>query len=384
MQEQDPFADIRPYQDHEVSDVLDRIVRSNTLIKALLNYRMPFLPSWCQSLLLPLARYVLRRSVRQIHTISDFQGRVEQWVGRVLKSTATEVVVRGLDKMSPTDGHLWISNHRDIAMDPTMINYSLRVAGWPTSDIAIGDNLLSHPDIAELMRLNRCFIVKRGLTGKREKLQALQHLSRYIRHSLDSKESVWIAQKEGRAKDGIDETDKAVLKMMSLHGREREETFAETFQNLRPVPVSLQYEWDPCDCMKARELVARRKYGTYTKAEGEDTLSLLTGITGEKGAIHVDFGEPLTDEEMQDADTMALAIDAQIRDMVEILPVHNAALAELQNTYGSHQAYRVGPYNDAVKEKLLARIEQETSDVKQQVLLGYAMPIILQQDAHKE
>jgi hypothetical protein len=286
--------------------------------------------------------------------------------------------------MSPTDGHLWISNHRDIAMDPTMINYSLRVAGWPTSDIAIGDNLLSHPDIAELMRLNRCFIVKRGLTGKREKLQALQHLSRYIRHSLDSKESVWIAQKEGRAKDGIDETDKAVLKMMSLHGRERQETFAETFQNLRPVPVSLQYEWDPCDCMKARELVARRKYGSYTKAEGEDTLSLLTGITGEKGAIHVDFGEPLTDEEMQDADTMALAIDAQIRDMVEILPVHNAALAELQSTYGSHQAYRVGSYSDAVKEKLLARIEQETNDVKQQVLQGYAMPIILQQDAHKE
>ncbi|MGB1091053.1 MAG: 1-acyl-sn-glycerol-3-phosphate acyltransferase, partial [Oceanobacter sp.] len=271
MQEQDPFADIRPYQDHEVAAVLDRISRSDTLIKALMNYRHPYLPLWLQNLLVPLARLIIQHSIRSIETVGELQERIEHWVVRVLRSSSSQVVVRGLDEMSPTEGHLWISNHRDIAMDPTMINYSLKTAGWPTSRIAIGDNLLSHPDIAELMRLNKCFIVKRSLSGKREKLTALQHLSEYIRHTLDEKESVWIAQREGRAKDGVDITDKAVLKMMALHGRARKEDFTTALSELRPVPVSIQYEWDPCDLMKARELVARHKFGSYIKEDGEDT-----------------------------------------------------------------------------------------------------------------
>lgn len=380
----DPFADIRPYQDDEVTTVLDRITTSETLNRALLKYRLPFLPHWVRELMLPLARYLLKKQVAGIDSVAGFQAWLEKWVGRLLEKTADEVVVRGLERMTPEQGNLWISNHRDIAMDPTMINYSLHLAGWPTSRIAIGDNLLGHPDVADLMRLNKSFIVKRNISNKREKLAALQQLSNYIRHSLDERASVWIAQREGRAKDGIDETDTAVLKMMALHGRERSENFTESMLRLRPVPVSIQYEWDPCDLMKGRELVARRKYGTYRKEEGEDTRSLLTGITGQKGKIHVDFGTPLTEAELASPETMAAAIDHQILAMTEILPVHEAALSLLQERFDCLHEYSAGRIDATIRQRLWERVENEASDVQEQVLRGYAMPIVRRHGLQQE
>lgn len=375
---QDLYADIRPYQDSEVAAVLDRICQSDTVHRALLKYRLPLLPGWLRELMLPLAKRVLIKQMADVHTVQDFQIWMENWVGRLLAKTATDVVVRGLDQMNPQQGHLWISNHRDIAMDPTLINYSLHNAGWPTSRIAIGDNLLSHPDVGDVMRLNKSFIVKRNITNKREKLAALQQLSNYIRHTLDEQESVWIAQREGRAKNAIDMTDTAVLKMMALHGRERKESFAESMGHLRPVPVCIQYEWDPCDVMKARELVAKARYGTYSKEEGEDTRSLLTGITGNKGVIHIDFGRPLTDEEMASADVMAAAIDQQLRDMTEILPVHHAALGLLQRQFDCHTDLPAEAVSAELEQQMRDRFESEERDVQKQVLLAYAMPILLQ------
>lgn len=375
----DPFSDIRPYQDDEVVTVLDRITGSMTLHRALLKYRLPMLPHGLRELMLPLAQWMLKRQLAEVRSVAGFQSWLGRWVGKLLDKTSGRVIVRGLERMEPTQGHLWISNHRDIAMDPTMINYSLHQAGWPTSRIAIGDNLLGHPDVADLMRLNKSFIVKRNITNKREKLAALQQLSNYIRHSLDESESVWIAQREGRAKDGIDETDTAVLKMLTLHGRERNETFTESMSRLRPVPVSIQYEWDPCDLMKGRELVARRKYGSYRKEEGEDTRSLLTGVTGRKGTIHVDFGTPLTLEEMASPETMAAAIDRQILQMTEVLPVHHAALDMLQKEFNTLHEVPVEPVDELVRAELRARIEHEARDVQEQVLRGYAMPILRRQ-----
>jgi 1-acyl-sn-glycerol-3-phosphate acyltransferase len=375
----DCYADIRPYQDDEVAAVLERVSQSDTVHRALLKYRLPMLPHWLRERMLPLARYLLDRQLAGVNTVHDFQMWMEGWIERLLAKTATAVVVRGLDKMTPEQGHLWISNHRDIAMDPTLINYSLYQAGWPTSRIAIGDNLLSHPDIADVMRLNKSFIVRRNITNKREKLTALQQLSGYIRFSLDQHESVWIAQREGRAKNGIDLTDKAVLKMLALHGREHAETFAATLFALRPVPVCIQYEWDPCDLMKARELVARSKYGCYSKEEGEDTRSLLAGIIGQKGTIHVDFGQPLTDDELASAETMAAAIDRQMRHMTEILPVHHAAVRLLQQRFACYPDVDGGECSRQIQDTLWQRIEGEAQDVQKQVLIGYAMPILLQQ-----
>lgn len=376
----DPYSDIRPYQDSEVPVVLKRVASSDALASALLKYRFPTLPGWAAKWLTPLLRWRLKQQLSGITTVAEFQAWMETWVTRLLDKTTTDVVVRGLERMSPEDGNLWISNHRDIAMDPALMNYSLHRAGWPTSRIAIGDNLLGHPDVADVMRLNKSFLVKRDIQNKREKLAALMQLSNYIRHSLDNKASVWIAQREGRAKDGIDATDTAVLKMLTLHGRALKESFSESMAGLRPVPVSIQYEWDPCDIFKARELVAKARDGHYEKEEGEDTRSLLTGVSGFKGTVYVDFGTPLTPEEMASPEDMAAAIDRQILEMAEIMPVHRAALALLQSRFERYTELDAGAIDSDLQQQLLQRIQEEEEAVQAQVLTGYAMPIILQQE----
>ncbi|MFL0808178.1 MAG: 1-acyl-sn-glycerol-3-phosphate acyltransferase [Oceanobacter sp.] len=375
----DPYSDIRPYQDSEVPVVLNRVASSDALAGALLKYRFPALPGWAAKWLTPLLRWRLKQQLSDITTVAEFQAWMATWVTRLLDKTTTQVVVRGLEHMSPDDGNLWISNHRDIAMDPALMNYSLHRAGWPTSRIAIGDNLLGHPDVADVMRLNKSFLVKRDIQKKREKLAALMQLSNYIRHSLDDQASVWIAQREGRAKDGIDATDTAVLKMLTLHGRALKESFSESMTGLRPVPVSIQYEWDPCDILKARELVAKVRDGHYEKEEGEDTRSLLTGVSGFKGTVYVDFGTPLTPEEMASPEDMAAAIDRQIRDMAEIMPIHRAALGLLQRRFERYTQLDAGSVDTDLQQQLLQRVQDEDEAVQAQVLTGYAMPMILQQ-----
>ncbi len=375
----DPFADIRPFNDDEVPSVLQRLSQSEVLPAAILKYRYPRLPLWLNRLLRPLAAGAIRRRSRDIHGVEDFQHWVSDWVATLLQQSAAKVEVRGLEQLQKGQSYLWISNHRDIAMDPTMINFSLHQADWPTSRIAIGDNLLRHPDVSDIMRLNKSFIVKRSVANKREKLRELQKLSAYIRTSLDDGHSIWIAQREGRAKDGVDVTDTAVLKMLALNGRERGEDFTQTMLAMRPVPVSIQYEWDPCDADKARELVIRRESGRYDKTDDEDTRSILRGLTGYKGRIFVDFGQPLSAEELASAETMAEAIDRQLCRMTEIMPVHKAAFDLLQERFAAWPAASSAGSDAATRMELAQRIENLSSEIQQRLLTTYAVPYLTSQ-----
>ncbi|MDF5295506.1 1-acyl-sn-glycerol-3-phosphate acyltransferase, partial [Vibrio parahaemolyticus] len=171
-----------------------------------------------------------------------------------LNKTTDGVTFSGLDKLDKNTSYLFVSNHRDIAMDPALVNYGLYQSGHRTVRIAIGDNLLKKPCATELMRLNKSFIVKRSAKAPREMMKALGQLSSYIKHSLDTGNSIWIAQKEGRAKDGNDFTDPAILKMFHVEGRKQKISFGEYTRSLKIVPVSIAYENDPCDIAKAKEL----------------------------------------------------------------------------------------------------------------------------------
>ncbi|MCT7357926.1 1-acyl-sn-glycerol-3-phosphate acyltransferase [Thalassolituus pacificus] len=373
---QDQYSDIRPYHDEEVRRVIQRLTRARTLQHALVKYRFPALPAWLRQALLPLAGWYLRRRTAHIHTVESFQRWLAPWIASLLKQSSDDIVVRGLEHLSSEKSYLWISNHKDIAMDPTLINYSLHHAGWPTSRIAIGDNLLGHPDVADIMRLNKSFVVKRSVANKREKLRELQKLSAYIRTSLESGHSIWIAQREGRAKDGIDRTDTAVLKMLALNGRERGENFTATMTAMRPVPVSIQYEWDPCDVQKAQELVTRAETGRYEKSLDEDTRSILLGLTGAKGRIYVDFGHPLSAAELASADDMAQAIDLQLQQMCEILPVQQSALYLLQQEYSLATEYDCSGVDTVTHKKLLRRLEGLDHAVRQRLLQTYAAPLL--------
>ena len=381
--EEDRYHDIRPYRDEEVRQVLERLGQSFELHRALVSYRFARYPPWSQWLLARIVGWQLRRHFAPMTTVDAFQGWLKDWVTALIDSTTSQVDIYGLDNLNPAQSYLWLSNHRDIAMDPTLVGYALVSSGWPTARIAIGDNLLANPVLADLMRLNKSFIVKRSVTDRRARLKEFQKLSGYIRHSLEGGHSVWLAQREGRAKDNLDHTDTAVLKMLSLSGRDDRLSFSETMRRLRPVPVLVQYEWDPCDVLKARELVALEERGHYQKADGEDTHSILLGMKGQKGNIRICFGSPLTDAEMEDAALMAEATDRKINQMKTLFPVNYAALGLLQGEYQLYQNIEWQCPEGMVlpTKELQARCSGEPVSVRIRLLKTYAAALINQSSA---
>lgn len=320
------FESIRPYRDDEVAAVLDRLLADPAFLQTLLRFRFPRLAGPLGWLLKPVIAHRLRREVAGINSVDALQGKLEPYVDRVIERASDGISYSGLEQLQSGRPYLYIANHRDIVMDPAFVNYALYHAGQPTPRIAIGDNLLQKPFVGDLMRLNKSFIVQRSVSGRREKLAAYQLLSAYINHSIRTEQqSVWIAQAEGRAKDGDDRTDSAILKM--FHMANKEQPFEQALAELHLIPVSISYEYDPCDLAKARELRIRAETGDYQKAEGEDDLSIAQGITGHKGRVHVSFGSEIT-QPSADAKQLALAVDAQILANYRLFPVHYLAYAQ--------------------------------------------------------
>ena len=305
------FDDIRPYRDAEVRPVLDRLIADPELTATLLNMKFPRLWPQLHWLVRPLIRRATRRAFAGMNSVADFQELIRIHLERLVQRVTRGVTVSGAEKLSPGVGYLFISNHRDIAMDPALLDLVLIRRGLDTVRIAIGDNLLTKPFASDLMRLNKSFIVKRAVAGRRDKFAALKQLSAYIRHSVrDEHCSVWIAQREGRAKDGIDRTDTALLKMLAL-SRAPGQSFADAIGELNIVPVAISYELDPCDADKARELHARKTAGAYHKQAHEDLASIYKGVVGAKGGVHFAFGELIRPAPADD-DQLAAAIDHQI------------------------------------------------------------------------
>lgn len=320
------FDGIRPYQDDEVPGVLLRLQQDRELLQTLARYRFPRLNRWLPGVAARLVAGGIRRELQGVETVDALQRRLEPWLDKVIERSALKVTYSGLENLSKTRPHLFLANHRDIAMDPAFVNYALYHGGHPTPRIAIGDNLLQRSFVGDLMRLNKCFIVHRSVSGRREKLAVYQTLSAYIHHSIAEGHSVWIAQAEGRAKDGCDRTDTAIIKMLCMS--RKNEDFTEVVRSLNIVPVSIAYEWDPCDQMKARELEQRERTGGYTKQPGEDDSSIAKGLTGYKGRVHIAFGTPLTDD-YPDARAVASETDRQILGLYRLYPSNYLALEQL-------------------------------------------------------
>ena len=320
----DEFEAIRPYADAEVPAVMARLFADREFLEILARFRFPRLAGGFGWLLKPLIAHRLRGEFAGIHSVDTLQNRIELYLDRTIERATDGITYSGLEQLKPGCAYLFLANHRDIVMDPAFVNYAVFQAKMRTPRIAIGDNLLQRPFVSDLMRLNKSFIVRRSITGRREKLAAYQVLSAYINHSIrNDGESVWIAQAEGRAKDGDDRTDSAILKMLHM-SRKDEESFRETLTALRPTPVSISYEYDPCDQAKARELYIRATTGSYTKAPGEDDTSIALGITGYKGRVHISFGTPIS-EIPDDAKQLAAALDQQILGSYRLFPVHHLA-----------------------------------------------------------
>ena len=234
--------------------------------------------------------------------------------------------------------------------------------------IAIGDNLLRKPCATELMRLNKSFIVKRSAKGPREMMKAFSELSAYIAHSLQEGSSIWIAQKEGRAKDGDDRTDPAILKMFYMAGKHQKIPFADYMQGLNIVPVAISYEFDPGDEAKARELVERAQSGSYEKGEFEDIDSIVAGIVGFKGRVHVSIGSPLS--QIPDTpEALAESLDRAIHGQYRLFPSNLLAAGESQGI------------SEAERQQFANRIAAMPSELQSTARAMYARPVLNQRQS---
>lgn len=302
-----------------------------------------------------------------VDSISSMQLKVVKPVAeRILAMSSSGLTISGFDWLAEQDGrgYLFISNHRDIVLDPALMIYAIDIQGYRSVQIAVGDNLLSSPLVTQLIRANRSFVVRRNLP-KKEQIEASTKLSAYIWQQIQTGQSVWIAQREGRAKDGNDVTNPALISMLYLS--QRGNMFLPEFvRKMNIVPVSISYEFDPCDEMKANELRTTETSGRYEKAKGEDLLAIVQGITGFKGHIHIAFGQPLNRRFFRAKD-VARELDRQIIENYRLWP-SNLVADELLNNDPARVTLEE-------RERFLERIHRWAENLRPYLLRMYANPV---------
>jgi hypothetical protein len=274
------FDPIRPFRNEEVPAAIARLMEQPSFHKAL-KFIFP-----------EVSAELMQQKFSHIKSVDDFQEKiVAQAVSKIISGTTNGISINGLDKLNKNNSYLFISNHRDIVLDSAFLNYQLFSNDFPTTRIAIGSNLLQKPWIEDLVKLNKNFIVHRDVHSKLAYVYSMR-LSRFIQHSLaDENSSVWIAQKEGRAKDGNDRTHAGLIKMFGMVSDWSKP--AEFYNQLRISPVSISYEFEPCGGYKAREMFMRYQSGVYQKQDGEDLQSMQSGISANKGKVHFEFSQSL-------------------------------------------------------------------------------------------
>ena len=334
------FDEIRPYNNDEVHDAIESLVSSEGLNNAL-SYIKPDL-NWEQFVM----------AMRLCRTKKDFKEILAyQAVMEIAKKTTFSLTISGRSRIPENKPCTFISNHRDIVLDAAFLNALLLDIGHGMTQIAIGDNLLIHPWIDTVVRLNNCFIVKRDLSV-RQLLKSSMQLSAYIHHTLkDSGESLWIAQREGRAKDSNDLTQSSVLKMLNMAG-ERDNVL-ENLMSLNIVPIAISYEYDPCDYLKAQEFQQKRDNPDFVKSKRDDLFNMETGLLGYKGRVHFTIGSPINDK-------LALLADKNLDKNTLI----NAIAGIIDKEIYKH--YRFYEYNyiayDMLRQSVLLRTNYDLRD----------------------
>lgn len=359
------FDDIRPYRDDEVVPVIRKLINEPGLQHSIAGYRLPLLYRLSPALGRWLVKLSLKWRLHHVNSVEAIQSDVAKYLLKLIEQTTDGFSFDGLDQLDMSKPTLFISNHRDIALDPALVNLALYNSGIGTVEIAIGDNLLSKPWVSDVMRLNKSFIVKRSEKTKRGMLQASRQLSAYIHHTLtEHQHHLWIAQREGRAKDGVDKTNAALISMLLLN-KEKQQSIGDYLTELNIVPVSIAYEYDPCDGDKAIELATIEKTGEYQKAEGEDLKSITRGLLGHKGRVHIQFGTPITGD-YPDSKAIAADIDRQIITNYRLYETNLAAKAKLQDADTEH----------SVLSELKSRMQHLSDDQQRWLLAMYANPVI--------
>ena len=369
------FDTIRPWEPEDLPEVFDRLL-ANDQFKQVLAYLYPQVPL-----------EMIAQKLKACKTNLDFQlAFAYDFVHGILKKATTgcEMDCSSLDN---TRNYTFISNHRDIVLDSAILDVMLIENKFKTTcEIAIGDNLLSLPWVKDLVRVNKAFIVERALS-MRQMLMSSKRLSDYMHFAIKEKnENIWIAQREGRSKDSNDRTQKSILQMMSMGG---EGSIIERLKQLHLVPLSISYEYDPCDFLKAKEFQQKRDHAEWKKGPTDDLVSMQTGIFGYKGHVHY-HAAPCLDEYLDSLDPdmpkqdiynkVAAYIDQQIHRNYRLYPGNYVALDMLEETEAYTDQYTA---EDKAKfEKYiqgqLAKIDLPNKDeayLKERLLTMYANPV---------
>ena len=294
------FDAIRPFYDSEVNKAIKSLLH-HPMMKAMMDFTFP-----------EMEDEVWKEQLSRTHSIRDFQVNfVYQSIQRVLERSSEGLTTSGFEKLEPNTSYLFISNHRDIILDTSLLNVSLFDHGLVMTSSAIGDNLVQKEFLLKLSRLNRNFLVQRGLSP-RELLQSSKLMAEYMYHLLSKENrSVWIAQREGRTKDGNDATHQGVLKMIAMASDEQ--NCMDFLKKIKIVPVSISYEYDPTDALKMPQLLAISKDEEYIKEKNEDFITLLSGIIGQKKRIHIHVGDILENEYKEYQKERALAQQGDVK-----------------------------------------------------------------------
>lgn len=361
------FDDIRFFHANEVNPALQSAVR-HPMIKELFAYSFPH-----------LNETEIKEIVLSCHSIDDLQRKViTKTMLRLLDETSAGLTTSGFDRLNPDTPYLYISNHRDIVLDTSLINMVLFDHNLIRTASAIGDNLVQRPFVNALSKLNRNFIVKRG-AGPRETLVSSQKLSQFIQYLLTQcNRSVWIAQRQGRTKDGNDVTEQGVLKMIGLAAGKQ--PIATYLNSLRIVPVSISYEYDPTDILKVPELLAKEANEEYIKTENEDFNSILKGALGQKKHIHIAAAAPLqfNVNESESTNQVLQNVVQQLDDTIQLnykLWPTNYIAHDLLNNATTYQAHYTEQDKNQFERRLRLRVNSNDQKAVASFLNMYARPV---------
>lgn len=366
------FDAIRPFYETEVNDAIQKVLH-HPMMKALMDFTFP-----------DLAEEVWKEQLLRTHSTRDFQCNfIYQSLQKVLEKTSDGLTTSGFEKLEKNTSYLFISNHRDILLDTSLLNACLFEHKLVMTASAIGDNLVQKSFLKSLARLNRNFLVQRGLSP-REMLQSSKLLSEYIGKLLQHENrSVWIAQREGRTKDGNDATNPGVLKMLAMASDE--ENLMDYFKKIQIVPVSISYEYDPTDALKMPQLLAEAKQEIYIKEKNEDFINLMSGIMGQKKGIHIHVGDILVQEldsikeqhENSNKQIQALAhvIDDSILSGYKLWPTNYIAYDILNQTDLHSHLYSENE-KSLFERRLEMRIDHNNPLALQSFLAMYANPVV--------
>lgn len=365
------FENIRPYHDSEIHEAMQRIV-SNPMFGKVVKFLYPDTPM-----------EEVEAKFRAFNSTHSFQSEFMDFaIQSIINHTSTGLSYSGMENLSPEKRYLFLSNHRDILLDSAILQILLVANNLDTTEISFGDNLMNSGFIIDIGKSNKMFRLIRGGTLK-QIFHNSMHTSKYMRYAIAKKrQSVWIAQRNGRTKDGNDQTQQTVLKMLGMGGKSG---FMESFAQLNLTPTAISFQYDPCDILKTREIYSSRRK-PYIKAPDEDLNSIITGIIQPKGMIHLAIAPPITEAELSQIEelskneriqNLATLIDKRIYQNYRLWKSNYIAYDILHNNY--FEKY----YSDLEKKtfidymnKMLEKMEGDRTEL-QSIFLGiYANPVV--------